>query len=48
MALGNYRDGTAIAAGGSFQVKKNVVSKTAVSWDAEGGVGVSAGVSVGW
>ncbi len=34
--------------GGSFQVKKNVVSKTAVSWDAEGGVGVSAGVSVGW
>ena len=48
MAIGNYRNGTAIAAGGGAQIKNNMLSKTAISWDTGGGIGISTGVSVSW
>ncbi len=48
MAMAGYRSEGAVAAGFHFNTSENSAVKVNAAWDSESGVGVSAGMALGW
>ncbi len=48
IAISNYRDGQALAAGAKYDVSEKAATKFNLSVDTQGGVGVGAGIAFGY
>ncbi|MCD2527423.1 YadA-like family protein [Providencia huaxiensis] len=48
VGVGNYKNGSAIAAGAQYQLKENINLRSSVSWNNSDAAVIGAGVAFGW
>ncbi len=48
VGAGNYKNGTAIAAGAQYQLKENVNLRSSISWNNSDSAVIGAGIAFGW